>query len=79
MWISASPRPPAVPPQLQPAANESLALIVAATGVQIYECRAKKEPAAGNEWAFVAPEADLLDHELRHQPALSVREQRNRL
>ena len=57
----ASPRPPAVPHQLQPAANESLALIVAATGVQIYECRAKKEPAAGNEWAFVAPEADLLD------------------
>lgn len=48
-----------VPAPLAPAANESLAMIVAAKGVQIYECR----PAAGGraEWAFVAPEAELYD------------------
>lgn len=49
-----------VPPSLAPAAGESLAMIVAAKGVQIYECRARKE-AAGYEWAFVAPEAELID------------------
>lgn len=32
---------------------------VAARGVQIYECRARSGGAA--EWAFVAPEAQLLD------------------
>jgi len=50
-----------VPDKLQPRANESLAKIVAAKGVQIYECRAKKDQAAVYEWAFVAPEADLFD------------------
>lgn len=43
-----------VPETLKPAANESLALIVPAKGVQIYECRAGK-------WVFVAPEAQLFD------------------
>jgi hypothetical protein len=43
-----------VPDTLKPAANESLALIVPAKGVQIYECRAGK-------WVFVAPEAELFD------------------
>jgi hypothetical protein len=50
-----------VPDKLQPGANESLAMIVPAKGVQIYECRAKKDQAGGYEWAFVAPEADLFD------------------
>jgi hypothetical protein len=50
----------AVPDQLKPAANESLAMIVPAAGVQIYECRAGKN-AAGYEWVFVAPEAELFD------------------
>jgi uncharacterized protein DUF3455 len=49
------------PDQLKPGANESLALIVPAKGVQIYECRAQKDQAAAYEWAFVAPEADLFD------------------
>jgi len=31
-----------VPDKLKPRANESLAMIVPAKGVQIYECRAKK-------------------------------------
>ena len=50
-----------VPDQLKPGANESLVMIVPAKGVQIYECRARKDPAGGYEWAFVAPEADLFD------------------
>ena len=43
-----------VPDELKPGANESLAMIVAARGAQIYECHDGK-------WAFVAPEAELLD------------------
>ena len=61
----ASPRPPRsmvqVPDKLKPSANESLAMILPAKGVQIYECRARKDQAGGYEWAFVAPEADLFD------------------
>ena len=50
-----------VPDKLKPRGNESLALIVPARGVQIYECRAKRDQAGAYEWAFVAPEADLFD------------------
>ncbi len=50
-----------VPDNLTPGARESLAMIVPAKGVQIYECRARKDQAGGYEWAFVAPEADLFD------------------
>jgi hypothetical protein len=50
-----------VPDKLQPPAKESLAMVVPAKGVQIYECRAKKDRAGAYEWAFVAPEADLFD------------------
>jgi len=61
----ASRQPPTsmvkVPDNLQPGANESLAMIVSAKGVQIYECRARKDQVGGYEWAFVAPEADLFD------------------
>ena len=61
----ASPQPPTsmvkVPDKLKPGANESLAIIVFAKGVQIYECRARKDQVGGYEWAFVAPEADLFD------------------
>ena len=60
----ASPQPLApaasVPANLKPGASESLAMILPAKGVQIYECRARKDQA-GYEWAFVAPEADLFD------------------
>ena len=59
------PQPPwptvEVPHKLKPGANESLAMIVPAKGVQIYECRARKDQVGGYEWAFVAPEADLFD------------------
>ena len=52
---STAPQPAAVavPESLKPAAGE-LAMIVAAKGVQIYECR-------DGQWAFVAPEAELFD------------------
>jgi uncharacterized protein DUF3455 len=50
-----------VPERLKPASNESLAMVVPAKGVQIYECRARKEGDGIYEWAFVAPEADLFD------------------
>ena len=50
-----------VPDKLKPAAKESLAMVVPAKGVQIYECRAKKDAVAAYEWAFVGPEADLFD------------------
>ena len=50
--------PVQVPDELKPGAGESLALVVAAEGVQIYECRDGK-------WAFVAPEAELLDANAR--------------
>jgi hypothetical protein len=50
-----------VPDKLKPPATESLAMIIPAKGVQIYECRAKKDQAGAYEWAFVAPEADLFD------------------
>lgn len=48
-----------IPAKLNPAANESVTMIVPAKGVQIYECRASK--SGGFEWAFVAPDATLFD------------------
>src|SRR5499426_3490941 len=52
---------PSVAQRLKVGAEESLAMIVPAKGVQIYECRASQVQGAGYEWAFVAPEADLFD------------------
>jgi hypothetical protein len=55
--------PPAasVPDNLKPSASESVAMVAAARGVQIYECKAAKDKAGTFEWSFVAPEADLFD------------------
>ena len=50
-----------LPDKLKPIGNESLAMIAAAKGAQIYECRATKDRADTYGWAFVAPEADLFD------------------
>ncbi len=50
-----------VPANLRPGAGESIAVIVPAKGVQIYECRAKADQAGQYGWVFVAPEADLFD------------------
>jgi hypothetical protein len=51
----------AVPDNLRPSFSETQIAVVAAKGVQIYECRAKKDQPAALEWAFVAPQAELLD------------------
>ncbi len=48
-----------IPAKLNPAANESVTMIVPARGVQVYECRAGRN--GGFEWAFVAPDAALFD------------------
>ena len=49
-----------VPDKIKGAANQSLAVIAAAKGVQIYECRPGKD-AGTADWVFVAPEAELFD------------------
>lgn len=49
-----------VPTALEPGFDQRLAMVVAATGVQVYECRAANAGAAP-QWAFVAPEAQLFD------------------
>src|SRR3954469_18166057 len=53
----------AIPDKLKPNANESLLMVVPAKGVQIYECRVKKDQPDAYEWAFVAPEAVLFDND----------------
>lgn len=58
---TATPSLVAVPDAIKSAANERVAMVVPARGVQIYECRAKQGQAGAFEWAFVAPEADLFD------------------
>jgi hypothetical protein len=50
-----------IPESLSPGSGESLAVTMPARGVQIYQCRARKGDDGAYEWAFVAPEAELLD------------------
>ena len=58
--LAACASDPIIPDTLNPGPNETLAMVVPAKGVQIYECRAKKD-ASAFEWAFVAPDAELFD------------------
>jgi Protein of unknown function (DUF3455) len=53
--------PPAAPEELRPPADQVLKLEALATGVQIYECSAKKDQPERFEWTFKAPEAELSD------------------
>lgn len=53
--------PVAVPEAIKARSGETLARIVPAKGVQIYECRAVKDKTGAWEWAFVAPDAELFD------------------
>src|SRR5215831_10331911 len=56
------PEPAAnVPDNLKPGASETVAIVVAAKGVQVYECRKAKDQTDTYEWALVGPEADLFD------------------
>jgi hypothetical protein len=50
--------PDSVPAALTPAADQNLAWVFDASGVQIYACRAA---GAGYAWTFVAPRADLFN------------------
>jgi hypothetical protein len=52
-----------IPSKLKPNANESLAMVVPAKGIQIYECRVKNDQSGVHEWAFVRPEAMLFDRD----------------
>ncbi|MFZ6654446.1 DUF3455 domain-containing protein [Undibacterium sp. TJN19] len=47
------------PENLKVPADQVFALEMPATGVQIYECKAKKDEANKFEWVFRAPEAEL--------------------
>lgn len=54
---------PNLPPALAMAPGERLVGTLSAQGVQIYECRT--DAAGRSGWAFVAPEAELLDRDGR--------------
>lgn len=58
--VATSPAAVAVPANLSPRAG-ALVESVAARGVQVYECRADAAAPGGAKWAFVAPDAQLLD------------------
>lgn len=57
---------PAVPDDLQVAANQVLSIEARAVGVQIYECSESKTDPSRFEWIFKAPEADLFDRAGKH-------------
>jgi Protein of unknown function (DUF3455) len=48
-----------VPDALAPPSGQTLAMTVAARGVQVYECRVVTNDQSA--WAFVGPEAELFD------------------
>jgi len=52
---------PAVPANVETAANQALAITLIGRGVQIYKCSAVPGMANKFEWVFTAPEADLFD------------------
>jgi len=52
---------PVVPDAIRAPATDVVAFALRAEGFQIYECRAKKDDPTRFEWAFVEPEATLLD------------------
>ena len=53
--------PSSIPDSIKAPATDKLAMTVTAKGVQIYECRSKKDDPTQFEWALKAPEADLFD------------------
>jgi hypothetical protein len=50
-----------VPAALRPAGGGHVQAVLLGKGVQVYECRLKKDQAGAAEWVFVAPEAELFD------------------
>lgn len=62
--LAAGPRVPSpkpVPEALKAPADQVLAFELQATGVQIYQCRARQDDPTRFEWIFQAPQADLFD------------------
>jgi hypothetical protein len=53
--------PPETPDAIKAPATDAVSFALNAKGVQIYECRAKKDDPTKFEWVFKAPEADLFD------------------
>jgi Protein of unknown function (DUF3455) len=51
-----------LPAALRPPGGQTVFFETQATGVQIYECRAKANDPSAFEWAFRAPEAGLFDN-----------------
>ena len=60
-FIAAAADSSRVPEALRPAANEELAFVLAAQGVQIYACKPSAKDPYAFAWAFVAPEATLTE------------------
>jgi len=54
-------REPFVDPGLRVLANEEPALMLSASGVQIFECRPKLADPDAYAWSYVAPDATLYD------------------
>ena len=52
---------PVVPDTIKVSPTDKLSFAANGKGVQIYECRAKKDDATQYEWVLKAPEADLFD------------------
>jgi hypothetical protein len=52
-----------VPDSIKVPATEAFSFAATAKGVQIYECRAKKDDPAQFEWVLKAPEAELFDRD----------------
>jgi hypothetical protein len=52
---------PAVPDGIKVLPTEVLSFAANAKGVQIYQCRVKKDTPTQYEWVLKAPEADLFD------------------
>ena len=50
-----------IAPQLRPAADEHVAFVLQAQGVQIYACKPRANDTYAFAWSFVAPEATLLE------------------
>src|SRR5881392_1689344 len=61
---------PVVPDGIKVPPTEVLSFPANAKGVQIYECRVKKDTTAQYEWVLRAPEADLFDGRKENRPSL---------
>src|SRR6266704_2364967 len=54
---------PSVPPAIAAPAGHQVDLVLRASGAQIYRCQSAAQPATGYVWAFVAPEATLINRD----------------